>query len=64
MVASYDTIHKIYEILQKNVSKETLDKIIQDLAQTQGNTSFRETIIRLCVLHQMWGTPDEKKPTT
>jgi hypothetical protein len=52
MVASYDTIVGIYDIMRKHCTKEQLDKIILDLMDIRGNKSFRESIDRLADLHK------------
>lgn len=47
MVASYETIGAVIEVIRRHVDKETLQKIVKDLAEVSGNDSFEETIERL-----------------
>lgn len=47
MIASHDTILQIIEVISKHVDKETLKKIIIELMEVEGNTSFKMSIRRL-----------------
>lgn len=47
MVASYDTIRQIHEVIKRNTNKEQRVKILYDLSKIKGNKSFTDTINRL-----------------
>jgi hypothetical protein len=47
MVASVDTVEKIYEVMRRHCRPEQIEAIIRELLNTPGNKSFRDTIRRL-----------------
>ena len=47
MAASYKTVEKIIEIMQKHIDKETFKKIVSELLEVEGNSSFKDTIKRI-----------------
>ena len=51
MVASYDTVDKLYMIMRRHLSYKVLNEIMLDLTTVPGNKSFRDTVERLLRLH-------------
>jgi microcystin degradation protein MlrC len=47
MAASHKTIEEVLKIVKSHVDSDTLAKIMDDLMNVEGNTSFKETIRRL-----------------
>jgi hypothetical protein len=60
MVASNDTVTKIYWVIRKHCTDSQIKAIIKDLIDVPGNQSFRDTIIRLQERHEH-RSKDEKK---
>ena len=47
MVASYDTISQIMEVVKRHVTEAQLRRILQELLEVPGSKSFRDTVQRL-----------------
>lgn len=47
MVASNDTVDRVFAVVERHVDRATLSKILTDLTEVPGNKSFRDTIERL-----------------
>lgn len=47
MAASYKTVQKVIEVVERYVDDQTLEKIILDLEKVDGNQSFRDTVKRM-----------------
>ena len=52
MVASNNTVEEIYKLVQKYVPKNRIAGFLLELREVPGNKSFRDTIDRLCALHE------------
>lgn len=55
MVASYDTVERIYKAVRNHVTDKQMEKIVDELLQVPGNKSFRDTIIRLAAIDAQHG---------
>ena len=51
MVASYETVEAVIEVVRKYVDEETFGKIVVELLEVAGNDSFEETMQRLAEKH-------------
>lgn len=47
MVASPETIERIYNVIRRHVPDKQIALILRDLVDIPGNRSFRETIMKL-----------------
>jgi hypothetical protein len=47
MSASNQTVKALAEVILRHVSRDTADKIVNDLLEIPGNKSFRDTIAML-----------------
>lgn len=53
MAASDATVTKIVEVITRHVDDATLTKILAELSRVNGNASFRETIRRMIMKHEV-----------
>ena len=51
MVASWDSMKAVYDVMKKHVTDGQMHKILQDLSDIDGNKSFRDSIRRLVRHH-------------
>lgn len=47
MVASRDTIDQILAVLRKHMPEDAIIRLLYDLEQVPGNSSFKQTVSRL-----------------
>jgi hypothetical protein len=52
MVAAHNTVDALHKLLLKYVPEDKLDGLMLELHEIPGNRSFRETVERLCELHE------------
>ena len=61
MVASFDTIERIFEVMVRHCTPEQIAAIVQDLQSVPGNKSFRDTIERLALLQRTPGSGGDRE---